>query len=209
MANATQLPGDLIVNGDLKFSGTLLGLTRAMIGKESSVRYPIKFSDFRVVGTCQPLPNTSATTILGIVCPAFGTDGFSLRTYDVKSAGAKSISAMVEFNLPAEYVAGDSASIVISAGILGAVLADTSATVTVDVRQADRIGGVSSNLYAGAAQSINSNTFSDKTFALTATLLTPGSRMLAKVTIAITDASGAVEVIAAIDAFDLLLNIRG
>jgi hypothetical protein len=92
MATGLNVTGDAIVSGNLRLGGTLsppidkaniLALARAQ-------SFPIPLTDFRVWDAMQtPLPGTPATDDLGLVGGTFGTATPTLRTQDLKTAGAK------------------------------------------------------------------------------------------------------------------------
>lgn len=205
-----KVVGNLTVTGALTLIGALSARPRSELVQENLAEYPIPLTHFRVwdaLGT--PLGGTPAADDLGIAGNVYGTDSPYITTGDVKAAGAITRRARVQFQLPPEYVAGETVSIRVSAGMLTTV-ADVSATVDVEafVNGRDRtIDGA--DLVTTAAQSINSLTMADKTFVVTPTTLVPGDELDIRLTIATNDAATVGVVAGTVGAFEMLLDIKG
>lgn len=201
---------NLTVSGNLNLTGTISPRPRAELVQENLAEYPIPLTDFRVWDALQtPLSGAPAADDLGIAGNVYGTDAPYITTGDVKAGGAVTRRARVQFRLPPEYVAGETASIRVSAGMLTS-LADVSATVDVEcfVSGRDRtIDGA--DLVTTAAQSINSLTMADKSFVVTPTNLVPGDELDIRLTIATNDAATATLVAGTVGAFEVLLDIKG
>lgn len=206
----TVLTGPIIIDGSLTVSGGISPRrARSEISQENLSRYPRRLSDLYCWDApSDRLPDLSADDNLGLEPGTFGTNQVSVQTYDMASQGAKTLYFGDEFSLPPEYVAGESVQIQLSAGML-TTLADVSCTVDVECRKVGRDNTVGSDLCTTAAQSINSLSFSNKTFEITGTLLSPGDRLEVRVAIAINDASNVTVVKACIAAYDFLLDIKG
>jgi hypothetical protein len=89
-------------------------------------------------------------------------------------------------------------------------VAGTSATLDLEVYRSGKELVVSgSDLYPGAAQSINSTTLADKDFPLTATSLLPGDMLDIRLAIATVDGATGTAVIGVVGAVELLCGIKG
>jgi len=154
------------------------------------------------------LPTTAANDDFGFIAGTFGTDAPILKTIDCKTLGATSIYARLFHALGNEYEHGETLKIRIHGG-MNTTVADTSATVDVEVYVSDGEGDVGSDLCATAAQSINGATgFDDYDFTITATGLSPGTILNIRVAMAINDAAGSTAVIGQIGKTSLVRDIN-
>ena len=184
-------------------------IQRSKLEQNTLRSFPINMTDWRVHDALQTvLPGTSASDDLGLYGGTFGSSGPLIRTYDVKAAGAVTLYARALVRLPAEYDPGETVSIRAKAGMVTTV-ADTTATIDFQIYASDKQGGVGSDLCTTSAASINSLTFANKDFSITATALSPGDWLDVRVTVAVNDAATGTAVIAAIGAIELLCDIRG
>lgn len=184
-------------------------LRSSILRQTDNAVFPIPLADLRVwdaYGT--NLPATAAADDLGLVGGTFGTAPPMVQAGDLKAAGATTRYARVQVIVPECYVAAETLSIVISAGMKTTV-ADTSCTVDVEAYRADKISGISADLCATAAQSINSLVFASKTFAITATTLSAGDVLDMRIAIACTDAATGTAVTPTIAGLDLCCDIKG
>lgn len=212
MANPVSIPGDLIVAGNIRLNGTLTpAVSKANILSLAELQpFPIPLTDFRVFDALQTaLPGTPATDDLGLVGGTFGTATPSLRTEDLKTAGATNNRARVLVQLPWDYVAGQSVTLRFKSGMITTV-ADTSATLDCEVYklQDDPDDAIGSDLVATSATTINSLVFANIDFALTATALSPGDVLDVRITTAVTDGASGTAVIAGISSAKLLCDVR-
>lgn len=137
------------------------------------------------------LPTSAAgNDDLALIQGAYGTNAMTLTSNDFGDT-TTSQKARCVWPLPAEYVAGGTLGLTIYAGMLTAV-ASTSATLDVQVYAWDTDGTVSSDLYTGAATSINNLTISSYDFSLTASGRTPGENLDIVLTFAGNDTGTAV-----------------
>lgn len=210
MATAMRLVGDLEVVGALKATeGLGTPLDRTYLKEDSLQPFPVPFTDFRVHDAIQTvLPGTSASDDLGLYGGTFGTSQPLIRTYDVKAAGSVTLRARALIRLPAEYVAAESVKLRLSAGMVTTV-ADVAATVDVEAYKVGKDNSLGSDICATSATTINSLTFANKDFTITAASLNPGDVLDVRITIAVNDAATATAVIAAIGGVDLLADIKG
>ena len=210
MADATQFPGDISVPGVIYARGGIQPpLARSTLLQESLAVYKIPLTQFRVWDALQTnLPGTSATDDLGLIGGTFATASPSIQTSDLKTAGATTRYARIEIPLPVEYVAGETVVLRFHAGMITTV-ADTSATLDVQCYESDSEVGISADLCATAATTINSLVLADIDFTITATSLAPGDMLDVRIAVAVNDAGGGTAVIACIGAAALLADIKG
>ena len=211
MASTTsRFASNLQVEGDLIVTGELPTYPRSSLQQDNFAAYPLPLEDWRIwdaYGT--GLPATSATDDLGLYTSTFGTGLPYIGTGDVKALGAVTRYARLLFCLPPSYVAGETVQVNFSAGML-TTIADTLATVDVEVYKSASSTLVSgSDLVTTAATTINSVTFADTAFEVTATTLSPGDWIDIRVTVAVTDAATGTAVIAALAHAEMLLDIKG
>ena len=209
MATDTAVFPNVQIQGNLAVAGNLPTYPRSSLATDTNQILPLPFDIWRVwdsVGTV--LPATSATDDLGYYTGTHGTAGSYIGTSDLKSAGATTRYARCLKVLPPSYVAAATVTVRFSAGCI-TTIADTAATLIVDVRKVSRDRTVGANLYAGAAVSIRSLTLAETPFALTSSGLLPGDMLDIKAAIAVTDAGTGTAVIGAWAAAELYTSIQG
>jgi len=212
MASPVSLPGDLIVAGSIRLNGSLTpAIAKANILALAELQpFPIPLTDFRVWDAMQTvLPGTPATDDLGLVGGTFGTATPSLRSEDLKTAGATNKRARVLVQLPWDYQAGQSVTLRFRAGMITTV-ADTTATLDCEAfkLQDDPDDAIGSDLVSTAATTMNSLTFANIDFVVTPTGLSPGDILDVRITCAVNDAAGATAVIAGVTSAKLLCDVR-
>ena len=156
-----------------------------------------------------PLPGTPATDDLGLVGGTFGVATPSVRSEDLKTAGATNKYARFLVQLPWEYAAAQAVRLRFMAGMITTV-ADNTATLDCEVYklQDDPDNAIGSDLVSTAATTINSTTFSNIDFTLNASGLSPGDILDVRVTAAVNDAATGTAVIAGITSAKLLADVR-
>jgi len=181
-------------------------LDREYLTQEDLQPYPIKISDLRVWDSpsTNAVVDTAANDDLAVVYNTFGTLPPTIESGDGKAA---TVTRKVgfQFTVPPEYVAGQTITARINAGMKTTV-ADTSATVDLEVT---RQAAPTADICATAAQSINSLTAANKDFTITPTTVIPGDVLDCVVTIATVDAATATAVIGKINSITMLLDIKG
>jgi hypothetical protein len=212
MATAQSITGDVIISGNLRIGGTFSpAQSKADILTLAELQpFPIRLTDFRVWDNMAALlPTAGATDDLGIIEGTFGSATPSLRTEDLKAAGATNNRARVLVHLPWEYVAAQTVTLRFKAGMITTV-ADSSATLDCEAYklQDDPDDAIGSDLVSTAATTINSLTFADIDFTVTATNLSPGDIMDVRITTAVNDAATGTAVIAGITSAKLLCDVR-
>jgi hypothetical protein len=110
--------------------------------------------------------------------------------------------------LPPEYDDGETVQIRVHGGMKTTV-SDTTATVDVECYESDKERGISADLCTTSAQTINSLTFGDDDFTITATSLVSGDVLDIRITVAITDGATGTAVLGEIGSVELLCDIRG
>jgi len=212
MTSPVNIPTDLVVNGGLRVTGSITpALAKSDILALAELQaFPIPLTSFRVWNDmAELLPSAGATDDLGLVEGTFGTATPSLRTEDLKSAGATNNRARVLVHLPWEYVAASSVKLRFKAGMITTV-ADTTATLDCEAfkLQDDPDDDIGSDLVSTAATTINSKTFADIDFTLSTTGLSPGDILDVRITTAVNDGAGSTAVIAGITSAKLLCDVR-
>jgi hypothetical protein len=183
-------------------------LRSSVLKQTDNAVFPIPWANLRVwdaYGT--NLPATAATDDLGLIGGTFATAPPMVQSGDCKAASTTRY-ARTQVIVPECYVAQETLSIVISAGMKTTV-SDTSCTVDVECYRTDKISGISADLCATAAQSINSLTFASKTFAITSSTISAGDVLDVRITIACVDGATATAVTPTIAGLDLACDIKG
>lgn len=220
---ANRIEGDLVVSGHLS-PGTMTvpaasvtdssvsgsaAIARSKLALDTLKPYPVNLSDFRVWDApATVLPGTSANDDLGLINGTFGTAPWYVGTSDLKAAGATTRYARARIRLPAEYDSAETVQLRLVAGMITTV-ADTSATIDVEAYKVGDDGTVGSDLCSTAAQSINSTTFAEKNFTITATSLAPGDELDVRIAITVNDEESGTAVIGAFRKCHLLCDVRG
>lgn len=199
----------VVVQGGLVVLGSKPNYQRSDLTQESNARYKLSPLQWRVWDAIATnLPATPATDDLGLVGGTFGTGSPSIQTGDLKNAGATTRYARTTFQLPKEYVAGQSVTIRAHAGMLTTV-ASATATIDFEVYRSDDEAGIGSDLCATAATTINSLTLADKDFTITAASLLPGDTLDIRIAIAVNDSATATAVTGIVGSVELLLDVKG
>ena len=211
MANPTNVPGDLIVPGDLRLNGNLTpAKTKASILSLAELQsFPIPLTEFRVWDAMATvLPSAGANDDLGLVGGTFGTATPSLRTQDCKTL-TNSNYARVLVQLPWDYVAGESVTLRFKAGMITTV-AGTSAHLDCEAYklQEDPDDAIGSDLVSTSQTVVNSLAFANVDFVVTPTSLSPGDILDVRIKTAIVDGVTATAVIAGVTSAKLLCDVR-
>lgn len=208
MATVARYVGDIYVAGNITRTGTGPAVARTDLTQENNVVYKVPLTDLRVWNAMATnLPGTAASDDLGLVHGTFGSASPTIQTSDAK---ATTVTQYARFlvNLPHEYVAGQTVTIRAHAG-MNTTVSDGTATVDFEVYKSDDEAGVSADLCATAATTINDLTDADVNFTVTATTLEAGDTLDVRMTIAITDASTVTAVIGQVGSIALVLDVKG
>lgn len=217
------ISGDLTVSGDFS-AGTMTlpasSVTNANVSSAAAIErsklaqdvlkvYPVNMTDLRVWDAMATvLPGTAANDDLALVGGTFATASPSVQAGDLKSAGATTRYARFLVPLPAEYDAAETVIVRFHAATMTHV-ADTSCTIDLQAYESNGETGISADLCATAAQSINSVTFADYDFTITATSLVAGDVLDCRVAITCTDAAGGTAVTPTIGKISLCCDVKG
>lgn len=200
------LPSGSITNQDIAGSAAI-DITK--LAQSPLAVFPVLFSDCKTWDAWHTtLPMTPATDDLGIVTGTFGSDYLTIQTGDLKSAGSTSRKVGFEVAVPANYHDGETVQLRIRAA-METTIADTAATVDLQVYAPDGAGAVGSDLCTTAAQSANSLTPANLDFMIDATAVDPGDRLQCVVTFLVNDAATGTVVTGAIYNMQLMCDTRG
>lgn len=206
----SRVDGNLIVSGDLSVGGSMPEVTRARVVQTQLASYLLPYSTWYVHDAVGTIIGTAGNDDLGVAGDTFGTDVPYITAGDQKNnTSLNTRYARTVFQLPPEYDTGQDVQIRASAGMVTTV-ASAAATIDFEVYKSDRETAKSgSDLCATAAQSINSTTFADKDFVITATSLAPGDWLDIRMAIGVNDTGTGTAVDAAAGSVEMLLDIRG
>lgn len=184
------------------------GLSRAKLDKESLQKFTIPLTELRVHNSIATLlPGTAAADDLGLDGGTFGASNSPVvKSTDLASTSG-TLYARFTKEMPQNYVAAQNVLLRIRAAM--ETVSDTTATLDVEAFKSDGEGGGGSDLYADSAVDINSATFSDKDFVISAGSLSPGDVLDVRIAIAITDGATGSGVVANIGELALLCDTRG
>jgi hypothetical protein len=179
---------------------------RSSIAMDDLAPYAIAVRELRVwdAPVTPAVAATGANDDLAVVYNTFLTAGPTVETGDVKTANsARKVG--FEFVLPIEYVAGETATLRINAGMKTTV---SDGTCTVDVQVARR-AAPTVDICATNAATINSLVAANVDFTLTPTDLVPGDVLDVVVTITYHDTATGTAVIGQINTITMLLDVKG
>ena len=185
------------------------GIARTQLAQEDLSIVPVPFSSLRVWDAFQTvIPGTAATDDLALIGGTFATASPKVSAGDLKAAGATTRYARFQVALPREYVSGETVTLRLYCG-MGTTVADTSCTVDAQVYECDGAAGISADLCATAAQSMNSLTFANKDFTITPTALVAGDVLDIRLAVACTDAATGTVVEPIIGIIEVLCDTKG
>lgn len=183
-------------------------VTRAALRLEEDAVYNVPLSCLRVHDAMATLiPAAAANDDMGYITGTPGTHAPRAQGVDYKTASTDE-KASFEFELPPEYQAGESVTLRVNAGMVTTV-ANGTATLDAEVWKDGGTGTVGSDICATNAQSINSLTAANKDFVITPTSLSPGDKLIVRLSFAGSDSGTGTAVIPSINAIKFLLDVRG
>lgn len=206
-------------NEELKVDGTLNAegavsvrfndnsQNRSIIKQRLLQPFPIQLENGRVWDDVSSLlPSSAAADDLALITGTFGTDAPTVQSSDAK---ATTVAQKVRYKhvLTEPWEDGETVQLVVTAGMV-TTISDDTATLDAEVYAHDGTGAVGSDLCATSAQSINSLTKADYTFAITSTGLVVGDVLDIVLTIDITDAATGTAVIGEVSHAELRLDTR-
>lgn len=208
MTKASTVHGDLIVAGNLRVDGSVPAIARASLAQDADAAFVVPMTSLRVWDAIATnLPGAAANDDLGLDGGTWATDSPCISAGDVK-ASTSTRYARFQVALPAEYDAGQTVTLRFHAGMKTTVAA-TSCTLDLVAFKSDQEAGISADICATAAQSINSLSDADIDFSITPTGLNPGDVLDCRIAIAWVDAATGTAVIPQIGAIELLCDIKG
>jgi hypothetical protein len=210
MANPTNLPGDLIVPGDVRITGSITpGLSKDNVLAQADLQaFNVPWTIWRTfdaMGT--NLPSAAANDDLGLVGGTHGTNHIVLDANDV--GGLTNIRyARGIIALPWEYVAGQTVQLRFYAGCQTSA-PDTTCTLDIQAYPTDGDNTVGADLASAAvANNMQSTSFANVDFTITATSLSPGDELDVLIGISYADTGDADVMIPTIGKIQLLCDVR-
>lgn len=217
MAQA-RFPDGIFVEGTSTFAGAAFNennltsntaIPRSKLAQDALAIIPVPLERLRVWNAyATNLPGTSSSDDLGLDDGTFATGSQTVRTYDVKNAGAVTLYARFRVALPECYDAGQTLTLRFMAGMVTTV-ASVSATLDLQAYKVNREGSIGSDLCTTSAISINSLTHANRDFTITPTGLVAGDVLDCRIAVAVNDSGTGTAVIASIGAIELLADIKG
>ena len=221
---ATRIDSDVIISGDLQSTTMTLpascvsnsqvsstaAIDRSKLAQDSNKPYAIRLSDFRVWDSVATvLPGTAGSDDLAFDEGTWGTNPSYITTGDIKTTSSTRY-ARVLIPIPAEYVDAETVTLRLSCGMQTTV-ADGSCTIDAVVYENTGASatGISADLCATAAQSMNSLTAANKDFVITSTDLVAGDVLDVRIAIAYVDTATVGAVIGNIYKAQLLVDVKG
>lgn len=209
MASPTIFTNDVQFQGNLALTGTLTTpWTRSQLKQTDAQEYVVPLTDLRIWNAfATVLTGTANTDDLGLVGGTFASASPTVQTSDADNTTIQQYARFV-FALPPEYVAGETVTLRIHAGVNTSV-ASSSATVDAVVYRMDSTAGIGSDLCATSAISINSTTNANKDFTITPATLGPGDQLDVRIVIDIVDSGAGTATIGEIGKISFLLDVQG
>jgi hypothetical protein len=201
-----NLVGTAATNQVLTVSTTATDLA---IASGNAIGFDLTGTPTSAVGTISVYLIPISPDDLAITSGAFATGLPYIHSGDVHGQGSVTKYARTTFTLPPEYVSAAALQFRLASGMLTTV-ADTSATILCECyKTARNTLKTGSQLVSTSASSINSLSFVEKTFDVSATGLVAGDVLDIRVTMTINDAGGSTVVDGAIAHAEALLTIKG
>jgi hypothetical protein len=205
----TAVVPNLVVQGDLYIQGTKPTYSRSELTLETSQRFPIPWTAWRVWDALQTnLPGTAATDDLALIGGTFASASPAIQAGDLKAAGATTRYARCQVTLPFEYQAAQSVVIRARAEMITTV-ADTSCTIDFQAYRSNQAVGIGSDLVTTAATTMNSLTDANIDFTVDAATLLPGDLLDIRMAITCTDGATGTAVIPSVGAVEILCSLKG
>lgn len=202
---------DIAVNNSIRIGETGISAQRrlSILTQDPNAIFPIDMTSLRVWDAfATNLPGTAATDDLALIGGTFGTDAPVVSAGDLKAVGSTTRYARFLAKLPECFDPGQTVTLSIWAGML-TTIADVSCTIDVECFKLDKISGISADLCATAATTMNSLVFGAKAFTITPSGLVAGDTFDIRIAITCNDAATVTAVTPTIAAIDLLCDIRG
>jgi len=210
MANPTSFPGDIVVSGNVRLSGTIspVQARASVLAITELVQFTIPWHWWRIWNDAanDNLPGTAAADDLALIPGTFGTASPSIQGQDCGNNNTTAY-ARVQIPLPWDYADGNTVTLRFHAGMLTTV-AQTSVMLDVLCYETDEEVGISADICNTVAQSINSVTLADIDFTITPTALVAGDLLDVRITIVTVDVTDAGVMTPVIGAVKMLYDAR-
>lgn len=210
MANPTNLPGDLVVPGDVRITGSVApGLSRANVLALAELQaFNVPWTwwrTFDAMGT--NLPGAAANDDLGFLGGTHGTNHPTLQAGDVGGTSSTRY-ARAAILLPWEYVSGQSVTLRFYAACQTSA-PDMTCTLDIAAHATDGDYTVGADLASAAvANNIQSTVFANVDFTITPTALSPGDELDVLLSIVYNDAGNLDVMIPTVGKVQLLCDVR-
>lgn len=181
-------------------------LPRSKMAQENAKSFPIQLRDWTVHDSGALLGASATADDLGYVVGTFGTAPPTIVSSDAASTTVTQY-ARTQWQVPLEYQNNQTIQFVVNAEM--ATVSDTTATIDVEAYEANKAGGIGSDLCTTAATTINAATAADKTFTINGAGLSPGDLLDIRMTVAITDGATGSGVTAQINNTEIQCDVRG
>ena len=214
MANPTAFPGDIVVSGDVRLSGSISPVKARtnVLAISENAQFTIPWHWWRIwnSATNASLPGTAASNDdLALVMGTFATAPPSIQGFDVGGEASYEAFARAQIPMPWDYAAGQGVTLRFHAGMLTTVASVSAALDELAYETDEAVGLVGSptDICGTAAQSINSTTLADIDFTITPTSLVAGDLLDVRIAINCNSADTAV-MIPVIGAVKMLYDAR-
>ena len=195
---------DVIHNGDI---ATAAAIARSKLDQDDNQVVGIPLVNVRQVDGDTIGADWSADTSLGINAGGWGSGTVTL---DANAASGASVTATVMFTtvLPAEYVAGETVQLVVSARE-SVDAATVATTISAEVYESDGDGTVSADLAGSWDDDDVTTSWADHTLTITPTNLAAGDELVVMLRLVCNDTGGSVGTIAQVGRIKLTADIKG
>lgn len=191
----------------ISLSGNLQSILRSDMLQENLVVNAVPWAHMRTFDAyATPLAAAPTSDDLGL---SGGTIGSASPMIISTTSSGTTVTQKLrfEFILPSEYIPAGRVYVRLHSRV--AVVANVSATVDISAYESNSEAGISADLCITGATTINSATWADRDFILTATGLIVGSRLDVLVTVALDDTGAANACIANIGSIEILCDTKG
>lgn len=184
---SSQIDDHVTITGNLTVAGSFNANVRreTLVVEVGQVLHVANLIEARVWDAFQTPLGTAGSDDLGITAGTWGTGVPYIVSEDLDGGPAATQRCRLLIPIPHEYVAGETLTIRVKAGMVTSV---ASVSATVDV-EAYKHGGSTlvsgTDLVTTSATSVNSTTFTTASFTLTTTNLSPGDVLDVRLTLAL------------------------
>lgn len=188
------------------FEAAATAIPRSYLEQEDLVPFPIPLIDWYVHDSRERLPATAAADDLAFKIGTFATSPDSIESSDAAGTTITQY-ALARWIVPEGFVTGQTLQFV--ANFKMQTVSDGTATLDIQVFENTKVGGIGSDLYAGAAVDVNDSAATDYSFAITSTGLSAGDELIIRMALAVTDSLTGSGVIGQFNYTELQADIKG